>query len=93
MLPIRSLVIHFGWQMFSGVSINSDSYLTESGNKLVKNTENFVGMKSQDGVESQKKTWTIVRSYQAQFSCREAMERLIKIHIDMKEAVSCQSKK
>lgn len=60
---------------------------------MVKNTENFAGMKRQDGVENQKKTWTIVRSYQAQFSCMEAMERLIKIHMDTKEAVSCQSKK
>ncbi len=38
-------------------------------------------MKNQVEVKKQKvNTWTVVRSYQAKFSCTEAVERLIKIH-------------
>lgn len=50
-------------------------------------------MKIQDEIESREKTWTIVRSYKFQFSCIEAVERLIKIHMDTKEDVLCQIKK
>lgn len=74
------------------VVLISDSYSAEPENKLVKNTEISAGMKNQDDNEG-KRTWTIVRSYKSQFSCIEAVERLIKIHMDTKEDMSCQKVK
>lgn len=59
--------------------------MAESENKLVKSTENSVEMKIQDAVGAKERAWKIVRTYQSQFSCREAVERLIKIHADTKE--------
>lgn len=74
-------------------AMNSHSYLAESENKLVKSTENSVEMKIQDVVGAQEKTWRIVRTYKSQFSCREAVERLIKIHANTKEDATCPRKK
>jgi len=60
---------------------------------LVKSTENSVEMKIQDEVDDKEKTWKIVRIYKSQFSCSEAVERLVKIHANTQEDVPCQRKK
>lgn len=71
----------------------NSSYFAESENKLEKSTKNSVEMKIQDVVEEKEKTWKIVRIYKTQFSCSEAVGRLVKIHVNTKENVPCQRKK
>lgn len=71
----------------------SDTYSPASENRLIKSTENLVRMKSQSEMEGKEPRWKIVRIYKGQFSCVEAIERLIKIHMDTKEDAACQTKK
>lgn len=64
-----------------------DSYSDDTDNMLLKsNHMDSAEMTHQIGSKSRAKKWKVVRSYTSKFSCIEAVERLIKIHSDTKEA-------
>ncbi len=63
-----------------------DSYSDDADNMLLKSNMDSTSMSHQISSKSKTKKWRVVRSYTSKFSCMEAVERLIKIHSDTKEA-------
>ena len=61
-----------------------NTYTSEDLNNVYKKVENVAKMDNET-VHS-KKVWTVTRTYNRLFSCEEAVERLIKIHLGTKEA-------
>lgn len=61
------------------------SYQTEAENMLVENQTEPVSMDNQNKKNSDSRVWRIERKYLSQFSCREAVERIIKVHCGVKE--------
>lgn len=53
---------------------------------LLKSNMDFAGMFHQIHSKSKTGKWRVVRCYKSKFSCMEAVERLIRIHSNTKEA-------
>ena len=65
--------------------ISYPSYQTETVNMLVENQAEPVNMDSQNKENPNSREWRIEREYISQFSCREAVERIIKAHCGAKK--------
>ncbi len=60
-----------------------NAYPLEIVNSVYKEEENVAKMENE--TVHNKKVWTVTRTYNGLFSCEEAVERLIKVHLDTKE--------
>lgn len=67
--------------------LKNEAYFTETQNTLGNNADSGDSMPKtksakKDNKKGNKKEWQITRRYKSQFSCQEAIERLIEIHMD-----------